>query len=512
MNLLKSGWLGVGLVTLMLMVPLGAGATPYTWDAGGGTNAWGTKANWNPENNNKPDGVNDTATINIGNYNPVQLSTTITLGGSTDSLIIGTSAGATALNISGTLQMRGGISNAKIITLPGTLVNDATTATTHYSIHGDGGSISMSGGLISSKSGGIWDFNQAVSGYGTISAPVDNYSTITANSATALGITGALTNKSGGILNAGTSTTNTTGTLAFSGSGSLSNSGTVNVYGTLSNTGSALALTGSGNAYLYGGTLSGAGGFSNANNLKGYGTILAGLANAGTLTASGAGKTLTVSGGVLGSGNVKVGTAFPTITDTVTMSLGSNLAAKDFTLYDKATLNQTAGTILLTGNFNNYAATSTTQWQPTTGLNLSMGSSTSTFSTFEVAGKDSGALAAGFSGNFNLALLTVTGNLELLDSVDNGFKALSSHNNNHEALYITSLTGIGALDLNNLWVYVKEGSIIVPLSNGLYNYGGSTIQISESPYVVPIPGSVLLLGSGLVGLGLLRFRRREKKS
>ncbi|MBU4232791.1 MAG: hypothetical protein KKF43_09720 [Proteobacteria bacterium] len=30
--------------------------------------------------------------------------------------------------------------------------------------------------------------------------------------------------------------------------------------------------------------------------------------------------------------------------------------------------------------------------------------------------------------------------------------------------------------------------------------------------VIPIPGTVLLLGSGLVGLGLLRFRRRRNKS
>ena len=238
----------------------------------------------------------------------------------------------------------------------------------------------------------------------------------------------------------------------------------------------------------------------------GYGSLAADLANTGTLTAKGAGKTLTVTGAVSHTGTAGDVVVGLNNADTVTLDLQANLAAHNFTLNEAAILNVAAGkTITLNGNFNNYA-TSTSQWLPAAGIGLSM-----TGSTFEVAGHDYGAVVTGFSNNFNLASLALpaTADLVLQDVVDNGQRTGGVHGD-HEALYITSLTGASGatLDLNNIWCYVLDGSNYIALTDGLYN----GITIENAPSAVPIPGSVLLLGSGLFGVGLLRFRRRQKKA
>lgn len=135
-------------------------------------------------------------------------------------------------------------------------------------------------------------------------------------------------------------------------------------------------------------------------------------------------------------------------------------------------------------------------WLPAQGFNLATSGS-----TFEVAGHDYG-VTSGFSHNFNLNTLAVTGNLQLVDLVDNGNR--SGIHGAQEALYVNSLTGSGTLDLHGFWCYVNNGGAPFALGNGLYN--GVTVT-----GVAPIPGSVLLMGPGLMGLGLLKFRRRERK-
>jgi hypothetical protein len=519
MNLKKSLGLVAVFVGVLMWAPLHAQATLFTW-TGAKSSVWTeyttspTVVNWSGGSNGhrypgEGTSYTDQATISSTTRNPVTLSTTILLGNttSTETLTLSNSGNSLNINSGGTLGIRGGstttgISNAGSITINtgGILRNDAATAL-HYSIHG-AGSITLAGGTISSQAaGGIWDFNQAVSGNGTISAPVDNYSTLKASTGT-MNITGAFTNKSAGTLTVDATRTMNFGTATTAPT--FSNSGAININGVFDNLGTAGLNLGSG-VVMSGGTLQATGGQKyTVSSLSGDGTIKADVNNTGTLTASGAGKTLTVQGAVSHTGttgDVVVGSG---AADNVTLDLQNNLGAYNFTLNQRATLNQTAGTITLGGDFNNYA-TSTSQWQPAGGIALSM-----TGSTFEVAGKDYGAVSGGFNNNFNLAslFLPATAELELADSVDNGNR--TGIHGVQEALYIYSLTGAkGAeLDLNNIWCYVMKDGTPFALPDGYYG----NVLVEGSPAAIPIPGSVLLLGSGLLGVGLLRFRRREKKS
>ena len=258
-----------------------------------------------------------------------------------------------------------------------------------------------------------------------------------------------------------------------------------------------LSVKGAGDVALadYGGSINGTGGITmnSTGTLTMYGenTYTGGTTiTAGTLVAANA--------AALGTGAVKVGA---TATDVATLHLTTDLGVGDFTLNKMAVLQVDAGkTLTLSHSFYNYSQTEA-NWPTSNGFNLTMSGS-----TFEVAGLDSGAVAAGFSDNFNLDTLTVTGNLELVDAVDNGNR--DGIHGDQEALYVYFLTGASdaTLDLNGLWLYVYNDGEYFALANGIYN----NIMVTGSP--VPLPGSVLFLGSGLLGLGLLGWRRQRSYS
>jgi len=145
-------------------------ASPLTW-TGTTSNAWNLATNWG--GSAFPNAYADQATIGTSTNNPVTLSTTALLGGGGTALTVGTGAATTALDIAsgGTLGVQGNLSLRKKVTIEGILRNDAASSATTYTVTGSGGSIGLAGGTISSLSGGIWSFSDAVTGYGTISAP-----------------------------------------------------------------------------------------------------------------------------------------------------------------------------------------------------------------------------------------------------------------------------------------------------------------------------------------------------
>jgi hypothetical protein len=301
--------LSIAMALVILMAGVGTvHATAFTWTGAVDSN-WAQSVstyNWSggsSSNGRYPGMVHtaytDTATITSTTHNPVLLRSAVTLGGADPALTIGSASASLMIQSGGTLGVQGGISNLGLITVNtgGTLQNGSTSGEYvigPYGAVGGTGGITLAGGTIGSL-GGQFDFEQAITGYGTISAKVINFldttsgnlGVVTANSATALNITGVFANGTTSfhtpIVNVGTSVASPTGVLTVSGSGTFTNNAVLNIYGTFNNnTATAIGLAASGaSATLAGGTLNGTGtgGFINTGVLSAYGNIDANLNN-----------------------------------------------------------------------------------------------------------------------------------------------------------------------------------------------------------------------------------------
>lgn len=133
-------------------------------------------------------------------------------------------------------------------------------------------------------------------------------------------------------------------------------------------------------------------------------------------------------------------------------------------------------------------------WSWPAGSVLQMSGSGAQQQFLEVGGTDYGLSAFGFSDNFNLPALTLTGSgtyVNLVDNIDNG------HRSSPEALYVKSLSvpAETTLNLNRLHLYTYVGTNIhrVVAGEGSLFGGGQIIDVSVKPGPGSVPGIIFPL-------------------
>lgn len=355
---------------------------------------------------------------------------------------------------------------------------------------------------------------EGFSGWGEIGDFVETAGTITATAGGGITLLGGIS-MTGGTVDLGGGTLFTDDRGAYVGAGTLS-AWRIRVSKTGTGTfaqvgGTCIASNGlglgegdyTGEYHLVGGDL------VVGDEIIGYGPGDAFVQTGGTHTVEGVlnigfyggreGARFELAGGSLVARSVEVGRYSARGTLSLTAAEAYFEVTRRLTLSAVGTLTAVPGSVVhMTGAagsaFKNYS----TDEGALAGLeNLTMvfEGGTAAWSTFEVAGRDLGAVLAGFQENFVLGSLEVGGvdaaMLRLEDLTDNANRA------SPEALYLHDLViGPGStLDLAGLNIYydgayVNQGTIL----------GGA-------PVVVPEPGTLALLALG--GLSLLGGRRRR---
>jgi PEP-CTERM motif len=415
-----------------------------------------------------------------------------------------------------------------IIAAGGTL-NNANGA----SSMGGGGTVTLNGGSITNTSGspgttaGLFKIGDAISGYGLISGNVDIASTVTAAGS---GKTLTVDGGSGSGLQLGNS----------SGSGaSMGTSGgaTLDLKGNLSLIEPASANPGTGTIQFDGAHFTNA--FSSSpvaiNNSGSATTGTFDVVNASTLNnvafSTGNGANLKVDAPLTASGGATVDATSVTVNSGGALNLlnttgTTTLTTKNLTLANGSTLNVGAGhnAISLTGNFSYQQTDTINGWTnggtPGLGPNLVMtGGSSSSPTTLEAGSVNKGGYnPAAWDQNFALSSLTLGSGAydKLVDNFQNATP--SGWTSGSEVLYLDGLFGVTPGSGNvipTLNLMGIEAFLLTQVGNGgfLYNglytdaNGGEINIIGASP--APEPAALLLFGSGLAGLALVRRRRRN---
>jgi filamentous hemagglutinin len=403
---------------------------------------------------------------------------------------LGLTLSSSAIDNEGTMTSGGPLTfNSTTISNNGTIQNNAATDTLAFNgatIYGNGTSslIDPKGGSLQLNSSSLYD-HQLGAGAVQIGGATYFYGKNTLNAGTSINVPDgqglyfydSLSNHA--TLIGGDVTLASAGNATyFSASNALSLQSNLVLGGTSSQN------------YVTGSTITLAAGYT----IQGQGYIQAPLVNNGAVTAQGG--NLTISGGITGNGAVSV-------LGNATLNILSNLQVGNLNMTQFTNLAvQNGQTVRISQDFT-FAQQTPSSWNWGAGTTLLMDGS-GTPQRLEVGGKDYGYVPAGFSNNFNLQNLDINGDgtdVYLTDWINNGQRG--GRGGSAEALYVDSLyIALGdTLNLNGLHLYV-EGFGLVRI--GTWRNGGGMITNPS----VPIPGTLLLVGSGLLGLaGFKRIRR-----
>jgi hypothetical protein len=263
----------------------------------------------------------------------------------------------------------------------------------------------------------------------------------------------------------------------------ITNNGTIHLNGAIGypsaigvDTDTLATLTGGGTVEMTLSSLSGYGSLINdaGHTIRGNGT-LASVTNKGQLVVENG--TMQINNGLTGPGSISV-------SDNATLRLaGYPIQAGDFFMYRLANLRDVINAIELKGNFS-FAQTDPASWTWTQYGSLVM-SGAGPQQSLEVGGRDYGLSATGFSNNFSLPSLTLTGAgtyVYLADTIDNGHRA------SPEALYVDSLSVPAGTTLHlkglHLYTYLNSSIHQVRAGEGHLFGGGQIIDFNSIPGII----------------------------